>query len=269
MLQFAICDHRVIHSANFCYFDRPCMHPTRTMVVHDFIYMIEGEWKIGLKNEIFEMHNDDVLILPANQPHYGIVPCSPKTRTMYFCIHSHSDDGIAGEETTDKNVIVKEFLHTSMAPNIKLLFEKILKTKHNPQICTAYLNVLFYELSELSLKKNERSMAQAILDYAVSSERIPTNSEIAAHFKVSKRSAEMIFKSNYNTTIHNFLLDYKLKESKRYLADFPDMKIISIAQMLGFYDEFHFSKMFARKFGLSPSAFRKQILLSINQNLPI
>jgi AraC-like DNA-binding protein len=238
------------------------MHPTRTLAVHDFIYMIEGEWKIGLENEIFEMHKDDVLILPANRPHYGIVPCSPKTRTMYFHIYSHSDDGIAGTATTDTTVPVKEFLNTSIAPNIKLLFKKILKTKNDPQICTAYLNVLFYELSELSGKKNDSSMAQAIRDYAVLSEHIPTNSEIAAHFNISKRSAEMLFKSHYNTTIHNFILDYKLTESKRYLSDYPDMKIISIAKTLGFYDEFHFSKMFTRKFGISPSGFRKQNLIS-------
>ena len=265
MYQFALSDVRIIESANFCFFDKPCMHPTRNMVIHDFIYMIEGEWKIGLENEVFEMHDNDVLILPANQHHYGITPCTAKTRTMYIHVYSHPDDSPSKEKTAEENVIVKNFLNTATAPNIKLLFEKILKTKNSHKICTVYLNTLFYELGELSLERNNILIAQAIRDYIVFSNRILTNTEIAAHFNISKRSAEMLFKNHYNTTIHNFSLDYKLRESKKYLVDYPDMKIISIAKTLGFYDEFHFSKRFTRAFGISPSTYRKQNLPSAPQ----
>lgn len=261
MYQFAISDNRVIESANFCFFDKPCMHPTRNMIVHDFIYMIDGEWKIGLENEVFEMHSGDVLILPAGRDHYGITPCAANTKTMYFHVYSHPDDRQIESETSSENIAVKTFLNTESAPNIKLLFEKILKTKNNPKICTAYLNTLFYELSELSIKKNNFLMAQAIHDYIISSNHILTNGEIADHFCISKRSVEIIFKSYYNTTIHNFIIHHKLKESKRFLLDYPDMKIISIAKTLGFYDEFHFSKTFTRTFGISPSAYRKENLL--------
>ena len=142
MYQFAISDNRSIESANFCFFDKPCMHPSRNMIVHDFIYMIDGEWKIGLENNVFTMQNDDVLILPANQYHYGIAPCAPQTRTMYFHVFSVPTDG-ASEENAAGNVLsVKNLLHTQNSPNIKLLFEKILKTKDNPKICTAYINTL-------------------------------------------------------------------------------------------------------------------------------
>ena len=103
------------------------------------------------------------------------------------------------------------------------------------------------------------------IDYIVNSNRILTNSEIAAHFNISKRSAEILFKSHYNATIHKFSLDYKLSESKKYLVDYPDMKIISIAKTLGFYDEFHFSKRFTREFGISPSVYRKQNQISIDE----
>ena len=269
MYRFSISNNRIIESANFCFFDKPCMHPSRNMNVHDFIYMIDGEWKIGLENEIFEMHNDDVVILPANRPHYGVFPCSPKTRTMYFHIYSDPMDGAIESETLDGSVIVSNFLNTTTAPNIRLLFEKILKTKSNSQICAAYLNTLLYELSEISAKKSNISMARAIHDYIIFSQRILTNSEIANHFNICKRSAEIIFKNHYKTTIHEFILDHKLKESKRYLVDYPDMKIISIAKTLGFYDEYHFSKMFSRKFGISPTAYRKKNHNYLSAQLPL
>jgi AraC-like DNA-binding protein len=260
MYPFALSNVRIIESANFCFFDKPCMHPTRKLAVHDFIYMIEGEWKVGLENEIFDMHDNDVLILPANHNHYGITPCAHNTRTMYFHVYSDPKDG-----TAEGNLAVKNFLNTTMSPNIKKLFEKILKTKSNPMICTSYMNTLIYELSELSIEANQVLTAQAIHDYMISSNRILTNGEIATHFNISKRSAEMIFKNHYQTTIHAFILDYKLRESRKYLVDYPDMKIISIAKTLGFYDEYHFCKLFSRKFGISPGTYRKQNLPSLPQ----
>jgi AraC-like DNA-binding protein len=127
------------------------------------------------------------------------------------------------------------------------------------------MNTLIYELSELSIEANQVLTAQAIHDYMISSNRILTNGEIATHFNISKRSAEMIFKNHYQTTIHAFILDYKLRESRKYLVDYPDMKIISIAKTLGFYDEYHFCKLFSRKFGISPGTYRKQNLPSLPQ----
>ena len=268
MYQFALSDVRIIESANFCFFDKPCMHPTRNMIFHDFIYMIEGEWKIGLENEVYEMHDNDVLILPAHQYHYGITPCAAKTRTMYFHVSAHPGDSPFEEATANGNVVVKNFLQTVTTPNIRLLFEKILKTKNNPKICTAYLNTLLYELGELSIERNNSLIAQAIHDYIVASNSILSNGEIAAHFNISKRSAEMLFKKHYDTTIHKFSLDCKLRESKKYLIDYSDMKIISIAKTLGFYDEFHFSKRFTRAFGISPSEYRKQNQISTEKETP-
>ena len=92
------------------------------MIVHDFIYMIDGEWKIGLENEVFEMHSGDVLILPAGRDHYGITPCAANTKTMYFHVYSHPDDRQIESETSSENIAVKTFLNTESAPNIKLLF---------------------------------------------------------------------------------------------------------------------------------------------------
>ena len=256
MYHFALSNSRPLEAANYCIF-QPCLHPSRTMDVHDFIYMIDGVWSVGLGDDIYEMHTDDVLILPAHQPHFGVRPCTPKTRTMYFHVYSHPDDGEAGQTMPSNGVLVKKNLSTAATPNIKRLFEKIIQTMQDPQISTAYINVLLYELSEISVDKSPVSLARAIHDYMVSSDRILTNGEIAAHFYVSKRTAETVFKSYYGQSIHDYMLTYKLNQSRHYLLNYPDLNMTSIAQALGFYDEFHYGKMFKRAFGISPGAFRK------------
>jgi AraC-like DNA-binding protein len=45
----------------------------------------------------------------------------------------------------------------------------------------------------------------------------------------------------------------------------PDWKLSQIATAFGFYDEFHMSKAFKQKFGVSPSDYRN---LSSNKDFP-
>ena len=51
----------------------------------------------------------------------------------------------------------------------------------------------------------------------------------------------------------------RLEKGKRYLTDYPNMKICSVAAALGFCDEFHFSKAFKREFGVSPAEYKKVV----------
>ena len=107
MYEFDISDFRNIESAGFCYFDKPCLHPSRKMEVHDFIYMINGEWNICVDDKTYQMRNDDILILPAYRQHYGITPCSPKTKTMYFHIYTHPNDKIFNNQQTIRIILLR------------------------------------------------------------------------------------------------------------------------------------------------------------------
>ena len=77
------CRRRVME-ANINYYAMPFIHPERKMADHDFIYMLEGEWKIGQNDEVFTLKKDSLLILSANNRHFGVAPCKKDTKTMYF-----------------------------------------------------------------------------------------------------------------------------------------------------------------------------------------
>ena len=72
------CRRRVME-ANINYYAMPFIHPERKMADHDFIYMLEGEWKIGQNDEIFTLKKDSLLILSANNRHFGAAPCKKDT----------------------------------------------------------------------------------------------------------------------------------------------------------------------------------------------
>ena len=48
----------------------PTLHPNRKMSMHDFIYMLDGEWKIGQDGEEYHVKKGDVLIA---RRHCGIM----------------------------------------------------------------------------------------------------------------------------------------------------------------------------------------------------
>ena len=101
-------------------------------------------------------------------------------------------------------------------------------------------------------------MARDIYDYIQGSEKLLTNQAIADQFHVSKRTAEAVFKNEYDMTIHSFMMDTILKKARLYMNNYPNMKMGSIAVALGFYDEFHFSKVFKSRVGMSPSEYKNK-----------
>lgn len=249
---------REIESAAFCYFKEPVTHPSRNMSVHDFVYMLEGEWSATVGAKTLHAQSGDVMILPANIDHFGAKPCSPGTKTLYFHVYAVAGDAVfeGGEQVG--GIVLPTLIRAAKQPGIRHFFERIVQVKGNAPIVTAYTHALLYELGELSAEKSGHTLAQALYQYIAASETLLSNSEIAAHFGVSVRTAEQAFKAAYGMTLHRFAVKCKLEEARRYLLDYPTMKLSSVAAALGFYDEFHFSRTFKAAYGVSPRAFKQE-----------
>lgn len=65
------------------------------------------------------------------------------------------------------------------------------------------------------------------------------------------------FKQTTGLSPHRFIVERRLEQGKRLLADTED-PIAEIALACGFADQAHFSRQFSAAFGLAPSALRKQ-----------
>ena len=255
---FDTAELRRIQDANRNYYDRPVHHPSRNLPVHDFIYMVKGEWGIGIGKEKYILRQNEILILPAHLSHYAVSKCAPQTATMYFHMNASPGDSPYMDLKPSRNsLLLPNHIQTAGHPYVKNLFERIIQTQANESISSAYIYTLLYELQSINPKKIHSSLAQDIYDYILSAEKLLTNQEIADHFRISKRSAEVVFKNEYGTTIHSFVTESILAKARRYMENFPDMKMNSIAVALGFCDEFHFSKVFKAKNGICPSEYKR------------
>ena len=252
---------RRIDEANYNGYALPAQHPDRVMKEHDLIYFIEGEWEIGEEGAHYTAHAGDVLILAAGKHHYGVMPCTPGTNTMFLHIEALPGDTWNEEEPQDAALLhLASHIGTLHSPTVRRCFERIISAHsvHSDEMAGAYLTVLLYELSNLSQRRNAYTLAEDIRALLLSSSnRLLHNNEIAEALHVSQRTAENAFKKAYGMTIHQYMLHIKTEHACFYLRNHPDMTLSEIAHDLGFYDEFHLSRQFKRSMGLSPTEYRK------------
>ena len=221
--------------------------------------MIRGEWGIGIGKEKYTLQANEILILPAHLRHYAVSKCAPQTATFYFHVYAAPEDApYADKKLTRNSIVLQNHVQTASNPYIKNIFERIIQTQANEAISSAYIYTLLYELQSINPKKTHSSLAQDIYDYILSSEKLLSNQDVADYFRISKRTAESVFKNEYGQTIHSFLTESILAKARQYMDNYPDMKMNSIAVALGFCDEFHFSKVFKSKNGICPSEYKKR-----------
>ncbi len=254
---FDISKKHKITLANAMNYAVPIHHPTRKMVEHDFIYMVEGEWKIGQEDEIFSIKKGDVLILSANRSHFGVNLCAPGTKTLF--IHVLYNEGDEENSPSDNRICLESYINTKESPIIKNCFEKIIYAYSCGDELTAssYFDVLLCELKNIQNNTAENSIAEKIRQMIVSSNSILKNTQIAKSLNVSVKTAENIFKNAFGTTIHRYVTETKIQQAKFQLVNFPEMKLYEISENLGFYDEFHLSRVFKKHTGLSPTEYKK------------
>ena len=74
---------------------------------------------------------------------------------------------------------------------------------------------------------------------------------------ISKNYLNTLFKSKVGKTIIQYITDYKIDRAKLLLQNSQET-IESIANQLGYYDQYHFSKAFKKTTGIAPTQFRKR-----------
>lgn len=80
---------------------------------------------------------------------------------------------------------------------------------------------------------------------------------ISGHFYISPNYFSSLFKKEMGMNFVEYLTNVRMREAEKLLAN-PRYSIGEIAEMTGYRDVSHFSSNFARTYGMTPSAWRKQ-----------
>lgn len=83
--------------------------------------------------------------------------------------------------------------------------------------------------------------------------------EIADYFDISPSYICRLFKVYYSDTPISYYNRLKINEAKKMLEEYENIRVKDIAEMLGFSDQYYFSKVFKQQYGVSPIVYKSQM----------
>lgn len=81
---------------------------------------------------------------------------------------------------------------------------------------------------------------------------------LADELNVSQSALSQLVRKHTGQTYSELIQEARMNKAKELLA-FSDASVMAIAIQIGYSDQFYFSKLFKRLYGMSPNAYRKQV----------
>lgn len=232
---------------------------------HILIYCTKGNGWLSINGKRYTICKNDFFIIEANVPHsYGAAENEPWS---IYWIH------FTGEKSDLFKSIYNKIYHIDNAPEARfkdrlLLFEDIyqnleqgysMENLEYTSLCLWHFIASFRFISQFrKVNKTSNNIIQNTIQFMKNNinNRI-TLDEMAENVHYSpSRFGQLFFKQTGNSPL-NYFMQLKIQKACQ-LLDFSDMKIKEIANELNFYDQYHFSKMFTKLIGETPSSYRKK-----------
>lgn len=252
-------------------FKRPA---TETIPIHwhrslEIIMPIEGTVNIWWEGKNCWIGPGEVMIITSNSLHSCQLAASTNKYTGFAFQISY--DYLLKifpqyiNSTLDNNYSVDEYRQIiSFLEKIVLL--KNTHDKFTSYMIDGYLLVLISLIFEkhlhpikLSSKDNQKKDLINILNYLDTNFQKPINlKKLAKQFNFSYGHLARIFKNNIGMTMHEYLTYNRLTQSKLDLIR-KDTTLINIALNNGFNNYKSFNRAFIKKYGLTPTQYRKTL----------
>ncbi len=147
---------------------------------------------------------------------------------------------------------------------VRTAFDNLLYSCSNEDAYNTFAN--FFECLKVIRQSNYSSepsilVSDSILSSAISymETNIDKNllvEDIAKQLNMDRSSFSKKFKATFNISPHKYFLQLKLAKAE-VLLSMSEFNISEIGEMLGFTDNYIFSKIFKKHYKMSPNAFRK------------
>ncbi len=137
-----------------------------------------------------------------------------------------------------------------------------MKTTLKPMHELIKKSVLSELLLELTQEKDRTEQYNIYVDESIRfisqhyGQKLAIN-DIAEFIGINRSYLYKLFQEQFQMSPQDYLINYRLEQSKNLLSQ-TDLNIGEIAQLVGYSDQLIFSKIFKKRIGISPNAFRKK-----------
>ncbi len=111
-----------------------------------------------------------------------------------------------------------------------------------------------------SVPAQENVLIQKMIDYMEENYENPISLDnLAGYIGLSKEYMCTLFKQSMQQTIMHYLLTVRISRARIFLIQYPEKKVLEIAQMCGFESPSYFGKVFKKEVGVTPENYRNRI----------
>lgn len=222
----------------------------------------KGYYKIN--NKLYPIKKNMIFVLFPNMPlEYYPDKKSPWT---YYWINFTGSKAI---RLLDRIGITPDqpILNFKNPDIIRFFTENILHCKENPGnsdiISLANLYKIFSVLSsKIALaSSNTSNYSKNALDYVIKNYPNPnlTIQSVATHLNISSAYLSRILKKETGMSFSTHLVNIRLKAASELIYKDPQATVTQIANTVGFFDPYYFSKVFKKHNNVTPSTLLKQL----------
>ncbi|MBZ9687977.1 AraC family transcriptional regulator [Clostridium estertheticum] len=246
----------------------------------EIIYLVEGNLKVMVNKEIYNLIVGDILIIGSGEIHYFFKQKQVSKRAVIQFRMSIYDSFLSG--TKDNRIIKPMFIHSSlltygsevhdlMEKQIQEIIEEYGKTKEGYKLI---LKARLYDLAVILLRYMPKT-AYSKEDESRQMERLKKLDKVFAHVEknyqnqigldeiskvagFSKYHFTRFFKENTGMTFVEYLNNFKITKAEWYLM-YDTNSITEVAYKSGFNSVKTFNRVFKNSKGSAPMEYRKTI----------
>ena len=230
----------------------------------ELFYITGGDGQFQIDDEQFLVRSHQLVIVNPNIIHTEL---SYEARPLEYIVLGIEGLEVSVPETNEARYCVYTF---STENDVLNCMQNILQEMQNQQpqhstVCQAYMDILTVQLMRNASFSTSQAPAQPLKNrqcafvrrYIDTHYKEPLTLDLlAAEANVNKYYLSHIYKQTYGISPINYMIDCRIREGKRLLAD-TDLSLSQIAGILGFSSPSYFSQSFRKAEGISPAEYRK------------
>ncbi|MBQ7839331.1 MAG: helix-turn-helix transcriptional regulator [Lachnospiraceae bacterium] len=220
------------------------------------VMTLSGQGRICLENKQIEIKSDDILLFDASKEKFQCYSLNSAWNFWWFefrCLE------------TDLLKLPLEIPQSTVLSNVELrLCEEALSSlkrkdvKAASYVFSALLCLLQRECLEMAEMKNDTGIFRRADQYIYNNLASVNVKSLAGHLNMSERACLDFFQSAVGMRTLEYILNRKMDVAYRMLVK-NEKTLSEIAELLGYKDQFAFSKSFRKRFGISPSEVKQSV----------
>ncbi|WP_228853025.1 AraC family transcriptional regulator [Aegicerativicinus sediminis] len=231
-----------------------------------FIYCVEGEGWLSYNKKKIKIKPNAYFIIPKNTRHaYGAENNNP------WSIYWMHFDGTSVNELFQRHILNDTITDTVPYDNTVIkLFEQIFEIFNGgyAEYELEFANILsqsfissfiYHDINKHTNTANSKDLVNSIKTFLNENlDKTFKTEELANEFNYSPSYLFSVFKKSTGYSLHHFFNLKKIQKACEYM-NYTDYSIKEISFLLGFQDQFYFSRVFKKYMGISPKEYRKNI----------